>query len=124
MRIAIIGAPRAGKTTLALELARTRHLRVVHADDLARLGWSAASDEIARLIATPADLIIEGVAVVRGLRKALETPGPPVECCIVLERPRSPLSRGQLAMARGCETVLRQIEAELVGRGVRLERPS
>ena len=122
MRIAIIGAPRAGKTTLALQLAHDTRLPVVHTDDLAGLGWSAASAEVVRLLAPPAELIVEGVAVVRALRKALgEAPGVPVERCIVLARPRVWLTRGQLAMARGCATVLKQIERELERRGVSME---
>lgn len=123
MRIAILGSPRAGKTTLALELARTTGLRVLHTDDLMALGWSAVSDEVARALVLAPDLILEGVAVVRGLRKALAAlPGPPVERCIVLERPWVALTWRQRAMRRGCATVLREVEPELVRRGVRVER--
>jgi hypothetical protein len=123
VRIAIIGAPRAGKTTLALELGSTMGAPVLHTDDWMALGWSAASVEVVHALATHVDLVLEGVAVVRGLRKALRlTTRAPVERCIVLERPRLALSRGQLAMARGCATVLQGIEPELARRGVTLER--
>lgn len=126
MRIAIIGSPRAGKTTLALELARTTGLPILHTDDLIPLGWSGVSDEVARALALAPDLILEGVAVVRGLRKALATLADyvPVERCIVLEHPWVALSRGQRAMARGCATVLAEVEPELLRRGVLVERPS
>ena len=125
MRVAIIGSPRAGKTTLAQELGRSMPCVILHADDLMPLGWSAASAELARVLHTTSDLIIEGVAVVRALRKALGACRcAPVERCIVLERPREHLCRGQLAMARGCATVLREIEPELVRRGVCMERPT
>ena len=124
MRIAIIGAPRAGKTTLARELARASDIRILHADDLIALGWSEASDEVAHVLAAISDIIVEGVAVVRGLRKALAlVPYAPVERCIVLERPRLRLSRWQVAMQRGCATILREIEPELLLRGVTMERP-
>lgn len=123
MRIAIIGPPRAGKTTLANSLGRTLPCAILHADDLIPLGWSAASAELARVLHTTTYLIVEGVAVVRALRKYLDAcTCRPVERCIVLERPREYLSRGQLTMARGCTTVLREIEPELVRRGVLVER--
>lgn len=125
VRIAIIGPPRAGKTTLAQELGRTTGWPVLHADDLIGLGWSAASDELARVLAGADHLIVEGVAVVRGLRKAMAArPCAPVERCIVLERPRVRLSMRQCSMARGCASILADIEPELVRRGVCLERPS
>lgn len=124
MRIAIIGAPRAGKTTLGRVLSAHTGWPCLHADDLIPLGWSAASAELARRLAGPdGDLILEGVAVVRGLRKALDVPGRPVDSCLVLARPWVPLSVGQIAMARGCATVLAQIEPELVRRGVVMGRP-
>lgn len=135
MRIAIIGAPRAGKTTLALELGgimavdQGRSVDVLHTDDWIGLGWSRVSDKVARELVTyndEEDLIVEGVAVVRALRKALELRADeaPVDRCIVLERPRVALTAGQRAMARGCATILRAIEPELVRRGVAMERPA
>ena len=103
MRIAIIGAPRAGKTTLAEEIGRTKGWPILHADDLIPIGWSAASAEIARVLHSTDRLVVEGVAVVRALRKALGAcTCAPVERCIVLEQPRVRLTRAQLAMARGC----------------------
>ena len=123
MRIAIIGAPRAGKTTLAEEIARTSGCPLLHSDDLIALGWSAASAEIARVLHTTDDIIVEGVAVVRALRKALASCScAPVERCIVLVRPRLQLTPRQLGMARGIWTVLAEIEPELALRSVYLER--
>jgi adenylate kinase family enzyme len=123
VRIAIIGAPRAGKTTLAEELRHTLGWPILHTDDLAPLGWSAASAEAARALHSTAHLILEGVAAVRALRKALAACScPPCERCIILERPRLPLTRHQLAMARGCATMLAEIEPELLRRSVQLER--
>lgn len=124
MRIAIVGSPRAGKTTLAYQLSVELKLPIFHTDDLIDLGWSAASESIAQQLAAATDpCIFEGVAVVRGLRKALLlAPTSPVDRCLVLERPRIPLTRGQEVMRRGCATVLANIEAELVRRGVELVR--
>lgn len=124
--IAIIGAPRAGKTTLANELACTLALPVVHADDMIALGWSNVSDTLARLmIGDPTPAIYEGVSVVRALRKLLQTAADgalPVQRCIVLDRPRLVLTPGQDRMRRGCETMLAGIAPELARRGVALER--
>jgi SPP1 gp7 family putative phage head morphogenesis protein len=124
-RLAILGAPRAGKTTTALELGRRLGLPVHHADDLIALGWSEASDTLARSIAAAgsdgpgSDGIWEGVAVVRALRKLLaQSPDKPVEQVLVLRAPHVPLSPGQQRMAAACETVLREIEPELRARGV------
>lgn len=132
VRIAILGAPRAGKTTLALEIGGLltveygRTFTVWHADDFLPLGWSAASNEVRRILTSADDdFVLEGVAVVRGLRKALlALPEAPVDRCIVLERPRLALTRGQAAMARGCATILAEIEPELRRRGLVLERPA
>lgn len=125
MRIAIIGSPRAGKTTLALDLGRAMAYPVLHADDLIALGWSEASDELARVLTAASDIIVEGVAVVRALRKMLAASRePPVERCFALEEPLQPLTRGQVAMLRGCATVLRDVEPELRRRGVCVVRPT
>jgi adenylate kinase family enzyme len=126
VRIAIIGSPRAGKTTLALELMAATGLPVHHTDGMVGLmAWSEVSTEVARLLAEPGDFIVEGVAVVRGLRKAMTARlAVPVERCIVLEWPRLRLTAGQRAMAAGCATMLREIEPELRRRGVSVERPT
>lgn len=124
VRIAIVGSPRAGKTTLAGVLGGELAFPIIHADDLIDLGWSGASDALAqRLVTDEGPCIYEGVMVVRALRKALDArPGRPVDRCIVLERPWVRLTAGQQAMRRGCATVLAGIEPELVRRGVELVR--
>jgi adenylate kinase family enzyme len=122
VRIAIVGVPRAGKTTLANLLSQVTGYPILHTDDLMDLGWSQVSDEVRARLATEPHLIVEGVAVVRGLRKALAAPGAPVEQCIVLSTPRLPLTHGQRVMARGCATMWRAIEPELRWRGVQVEQ--
>lgn len=123
--IAIIGAPRAGKTTLARELACTLAMPVVHADDMIALGWSQVSTTLARLMHDdPQPAIYEGVAVVRALRKLLTVGATiPVHRCIVLEQPWLKLTAGQDRMRVGCATMLAGIEPELARRGVAMERP-
>jgi adenylate kinase family enzyme len=125
MRIAIIGAPRAGKTTLALKLAAELGVPVRHSDDLiGEFDWSAASEHIATVwLPKPGPWIIEGVAVVRALRKWLEShpTGSPCDKIIVLESPRVPLTSRQAGMAKSCATILDGIRGPLLERGVVFE---
>jgi SPP1 gp7 family putative phage head morphogenesis protein len=124
-RIAIVGPPRAGKSTLSEQLATMLRAPVVHADHYAYLGWSQASDALAdRMLAGPA--IFEGVAVSRALRKVLaRTPRsarPPVDAVIVLGTPLEPLEHGQRIMALGHDRVLSEVLPELARRGVTIIR--
>lgn len=120
-RIAIGGWPRTGKTTLAGHLGPL----VRHTDDVIDLGWSEASAEVARWMTEPGPWCIEGVAVARALRKALEAdPGAPCDRLVWLTSPFVDLTDGQASMGRGCDTVLDGIIDELVRRGVTIDRPS
>jgi len=122
MKIAIIGAPRAGKTTLAAKLAAELGVQVRHSDDLiGTLDWSAASEHIATVwLPEPGPWIIEGVAVVRALRKWLDAhpTGLPCDKIIVLETPRVALTSRQAGMAKACATILDGIRGPLLERGV------
>ena len=131
-RIVICGGPRTGKTTLARKLggevfvgdpAEVRTIR--HMDDLiaetcwlGRDGWSAACRTVAsEWLPAPGPWIIEGVAMARALRKWREAhPGaaPPVDRVIRLTAPYRELSKGQATMAKGEETVWREIEGWLL----------
>lgn len=120
-RIAIVGPPRAGKTTEALRLGKELGLQVHHADDLISLGWSEASAELARRMTEAESGVFEGVAVVRALRKMLViTSSKPVDRVIVLCQPHQTLEEGQRRMALGHDTVWREIAPELSRRGVEL----
>jgi hypothetical protein len=121
MRIAIAGVPRAGKSSFALQLERATGYPVVHADDFVALGWSEASDEVARRLYTPGPYILEGVAVTRGLRKALDI-GPDRPCDRVhwFGDAREAHSRGQASMATADRKRFSEMRAELERRGVQV----
>jgi len=125
MRVAIVGGPRAGKTTLALGLGWKLALPVRHADDLIALGWSEASSRLAHeILAADGGGIFEGVSIVRALRKALdESPGRPVDALVILPEAREPLTTEQRAMWRAQGTLLDGILYELGRRGVRVVTP-
>lgn len=144
-RICITGGPRTGKTTLASALwidlalatgmAQDSGLRLVrHTDDLIEklkhLGkdaWSAASAEAMTWLDEPGPWIVEGVAVSRALRKWRDQhPGarPPVDRVIMLLHPHESLTKGQLAMAKGVQTVHDEIGDWLEQHGIRTEHLS
>lgn len=120
MKIAIVGGPRTGKTTLGEAMALRSGTALLSTDSLIALGWSEASQAVAALLLTePGDLIVEGVAVARALRKALaQTDGAPCGRVIVLESPHVALTPGQATMAKGVATVWTEIVDVLRGRGV------
>lgn len=100
-RIAIVGGPRAGKTTLA----RLADRHVIHTDDYRTRTWEAVPHAV---IADVLDLaqyghrwIVEGVQVARALRKGLE-----VQVVIVLNEPLNELTPRQEGMRKGVMTVL------------------
>lgn len=121
MRLLITGVPRSGKTTLA----RAVELPTLHTDDLiGSCDWSAASARVAERLDRPGPWCIEGVAIPRALRKWLagHPSGKPCDEIRWLGTPRAPLTSGQAAMAKGCETVWDEVYSELQTRGVRIVR--
>ena len=117
MRTLIIGGPKTGKTTLSQSYA----CPVRHTDDLiGKLDWSAASAEVATWFDAPGPWCIEGVAVVRALRKWLAThpDGTPADRILFLTEPKIPVTAGQAAMTKGIDTVWEEIEGDLLLRGV------
>jgi len=120
-RILIAGVPRAGKTTLAATLAvDSPGSRVMHTDDLIAVSdWSAASAQVA-LWMEGDDFIIEGVAIPRALRKfyAKHPAWSPAGVVYWMPTPYETLTKGQAAMARGCETIWAEVVGELRRRGV------
>jgi hypothetical protein len=126
--VVITGGPRTGKSYLGERMALTSGTALLRTDDLIAMGWSEASQDVAaRLLVAGAagrDLIAEGVAVARALRKALgQSRDRPCDRLIVLRslRPEAGAQTlGQLVMAKGVRTVLREIWGELVARGVEI----
>lgn len=115
MQVAITGGPRTGKTTMARGLDAAAR----STDEYQGLGWSNASAVCASWFSPGGPAVAEGVAIPRALRKWLKTnPGRPCDEVVVLRTPRVARSNGQIAMGKGVETVMREIEPELLARGV------
>ncbi len=140
-RICIVGGPRTGKTTLALQLRdaalsdpSTASLSLVHSDALIdEVSWSEQSEVLARKLDNPGPWIMEGVAVPRALRKWLAKRKVtdlalanvidkailrPCDIVYVLQRPHVERSKGQETMAKAVETVWKLVQPELLKRGV------
>ena len=118
-RIAIAGGPKTGKTTLADLLAGTGG-EAKHTDDLMSLGWSESSEAVSKWFDDPECQVMEGVSIVRALRKWLKSnpDGKPVDRVIYLSEPFEALSERQEAMAKGCGTIWSEIELQLAEREV------
>lgn len=126
LRIVICGGPRVGKTRLSERLAgaacKARHtddlIGALHPEDKAA-DWSACSAEVVKWFAEPGPWVIEGVAAVRALRKWLEANhGAPCDAVYWSSQPLQPLTKGQSAMLRGCESIWAPVRQELTMRGV------
>ncbi len=103
-RIAITGAPKAGKTTLVQQVTDRP---VVHGDDHMGEGWSGSSERLAAVVnAIVGPVVVEGVQVPRALRKGMR-----VDCVVWLEGAHQPLSGQQNGMAKGVRTVLNEWRA-------------
>jgi len=120
-RLVIVGGPRTGKTTRAKALGKERGCRVISTDDFIDLGWSGASEHVASMMSYKGPWIIEGVAAVRALRKALKTGVKPCDRVLVLMEPKTGIIRGQHAMGKGVATVLDEVVPLLKALGVVVE---
>lgn len=68
-KIAIVGAPRAGKTTLAKKLAKELGIPLIHTDDLiGKVSFKDADKELLNQVKDLDSYIVEGVQVSRMLR--------------------------------------------------------
>ncbi len=120
-KILIMGVPRAGKSTLSADMASQLDIPLKHIDEWAKtLPWSETSDRVAEKLESEGPWIMEGVAGIRGLRKWLErNPGKRPDFTIVwLPEPAIKLTAAQDNMRNGTLTIFRQIEQELLSRGV------
>ena len=125
MRICVAGGPRVGKTTYA----ETQPAPRLHTDDLngtfGANGWSAESEAVARWFDAGGPWVVEGVTVPRALRKwlAAHPAGKPCDVVVWLDRPDVVRTKGQAAMAKAGHTVMSEVAAELVRRGVQIVQP-
>lgn len=127
-RIAITGAPKAGKT----RYADRHHAGALHVDLLRDQEpfssmphdeqWSAISQHVADRLATPGPVVIEGVQVPRALRKALrDRPDQkPVDEVLIIERQGRTVAKEHSSMAKGAATVLAEIRPALEALGVEI----
>jgi len=119
LRVIIGGGPKAGKTTFANSFMG---VAIKHTDSLmGKMNWSAVSEQIASdWMQHEGPWVIEGVAVVRAIRKWLKAhpEGKPCDILYYLNSPHVPLSTAQESMRKGCLSVWREIQDELTKRGV------
>ena len=101
-RVAIVGGPGTGKTTLA-SYATTHP--VIHTDDYMGLAWPdiprVVMDDLAAL---GPRWIVEGCQVARCLRKGLH-----VDVVVVMRVPRRPLTAAQEGLGKGVMTILAEV---------------
>ena len=96
-RVAIVGGPRTGKTTMA---SYVRDRKVYHTDDFMHLDWKDQPDFIIQLLKDQSTYVVEGVQVARALRKGL-----PVDAVIFLRNPKLELNVKQEAMRKTVDKV-------------------
>ncbi len=96
-RIAIAGAPRCGKTTLALTV---KDRAVLSTDSYMNVAWEQVPEMVNDAVSRLPSFVLEGVMVGRCLRKGLK-----VDAVIYLDRPHVPLTKGQETMRKGCRKI-------------------
>lgn len=116
-RTLIIGVPRAGKTTMSLEL-KDQH-SILHIDSLVKnTDWTIVSDIVADRLTWGGDWIIEGCSGVRGLRKWLNrNQGLPPFKIVWLDKPHVEQTKGQIQFGKMCTSIWNECKQELKRRG-------
>jgi hypothetical protein len=120
-RVVIAGWPKSGKSYAAAELGKSMGVEPKSTDSLIyTLSWTEVSSRVADWFDEPGPWIIEGVAVMRALRKwhlRHEDEAPPFDQLFILPAPKiSDLTPGQISMGKGIDTVFNQIEQWLGSR--------
>lgn len=99
-RVAIVGGPQVGKTTLAKKVTDRP---VFHNDDHKDAEWSEVPGRILSQTKDELSYVVEGVHVSRALRKGLE-----VDAIIHLQQPHVDLTPGQISMHKGQDTIMKE----------------
>jgi hypothetical protein len=128
MRILVTGYPNSGKTTIAKLLAATgedHNIIPMSTDSLIdkTSEWSELSEIASNWFDKPGPCIIEGVAVPRAIRKwrTRHPRGkPPFDIFVFIRRPLAGYLPGQVAMAKGIETVMLGLWTWIGSAGVRI----
>lgn len=122
-QIIICGAPRTGKSTLAVRAGERYGLPVKFGDSLVGSHeWSDASLEVSTWIDDPGNWIIDGVVSVRAIRKWLNRNQTMSLGALVvyLRDPIQVQTDKQRSMSKAIETIWREIEPELIARGTKI----
>lgn len=122
MRVIITGGPKTGKTTRAAKTGQ----RVDHTDSIiaTQQPWSVQEGLVLPWLDRPGPWLIEGVTAVRALRSWMRAhPGqrPPVDKVIYLSQPKVGRTLAQERMAKGLDTVWREIEQQVRTFGIEVE---
>lgn len=127
-RIAICGAPRCGKSTFASKLAReldsplfsTGKKALVATDNFMTVGWDNVPRLVMERLLELDDWILEGTQATRVLRYWYKTAPETLKLDKVyfFDQPWVPRNGGQNAMAKGVQTIWREVRPELLKRGV------
>ena len=111
-RIAVVGGPKTGKSTLCRRCVKGRPL--FGTDTYKREPWKDQPAHILAMCSGVSKFVVEGVQVARALRgskdgtaKQLE-----VDCIVYLTEPRIERLPGQERMAKGVATILRDYIAK------------
>ena len=104
-RVAIVGGPGVGKTTLA---GKVKDREVFHTDETMAGTWESQPFTWLERTRGVEQFVIEGVQTARYLRKAAELGlGCPVDAVIYLEMPVKPLNGRQMGMLKAVAKVFR-----------------
>ena len=127
-RIAICGGPRTGKSTFAsklatelgIELFSTGKKALVATDNFMTVGWENVPRLVMERLLELDDWILEGTQATRVLRHWYRTDPDSLKLDLVylFERPWVIRNGGQNAMAKGVQTIWRDVRPELINRNV------
>jgi dephospho-CoA kinase len=131
-KIAIIGAPRCGKSTFASKLAKrlgidllsTGKRALVATDNFIGVPWESVPDAVLDAVRGKDDWIIEGCQTARVLRRWLrEDPERAKELTKVyyFDRPFVKRTSGQEAMGKGIAKVWSEVRPVLIRAGVEIQ---